>query len=375
MTDAISFDASPDVLYHGVPLRHVMELPVLGIPVRFELNSAAALAVVEAAFGIWRGLRTNPGLIAPEGVRVRLIVHDGDERDGSRVASHAPVTCRMPDADRVIVHTPGSVGIADTRRQEATAYITPALLADRAHVQYSMIEGLTLTLVTACDRYPVHAAAIARGGVALLLAGPPGTGKSTLAYQAHRLGLRVLSDDAVYVQLNPEVPSVGPARPGAVAHDGRNPLSGAGGAIAYFARERGREIGGPVPRRVARADGPGSCRDPSGGLPARAERGGHHGFESAGLRGGGAGIAQERIRLEPRAVRRLPGRSAAVAGRRGRMAGIALGKSGGRDAYVRRHARRARVQELSESATTRLPAPLGSARDPNPASKSGFDRA
>src|SRR6266705_225399 len=136
MTDAMTFDASPDVLYHGVPLRHVMELPVLGIPVRFESNSAAALAVVEEAFGIWRGLRTNPDLIAPLGVRVRLIVHHGDERDGGGAASHAP--------------------------------------------------------------------AIARGGVALLLAGPPGTGKSTLAYQAHRLGLRVLSDDAVYVQLDPE---------------------------------------------------------------------------------------------------------------------------------------------------------------------------
>src|SRR6266516_1158226 len=137
MTDAMTFDPSPDVLYHGVALRHVMELPVLGIPVRFESNSAAALAVVEETFGSWRELRTSPGLIAPQGVQVRLIVHDGDERDGGGVPSHERVTCRMPDADRVIVHTPGSVGIADTKRQEATAYITRALLADRAHVQYS----------------------------------------------------------------------------------------------------------------------------------------------------------------------------------------------------------------------------------------------
>ena len=200
MPEPTQFDRSPDVLYHAVGLRHLVELPVLGVPVRFESNSTAALAVVEDAFGGWRGLRTSPELIASQGVRVRLIVHEGDEGP----ASHAPVTCRMPDADRVIVHTPGSVGIADTRRREATAYLTPTLLADRAHVQYNMIEGMTLALVTSCDRYPVHAAAITRGRVALLLAGPPGTGKSTLAYQAHRRGLRVLSDDAAYLQLDPE---------------------------------------------------------------------------------------------------------------------------------------------------------------------------
>jgi len=200
MHESIQFDRSPDVLYHGVALRHVVELPVLGVPVRFESNSTAAIEAVEDAFGMWRALRASPELIAPLRLRVRLIVHDGDEGG----APHAPVTCRMPDADRVVVHTPGSFGIADTSRGEAIAYVTPALLADRAHVQYEIIEGMTLTLVTARDRYPVHAAAIARGPVALLLAGPPGTGKSTLAYQAHRHGLRVLSDDAAYVQLEPE---------------------------------------------------------------------------------------------------------------------------------------------------------------------------
>src|SRR2546426_4798193 len=201
MGESIQFDRSPDVLYHGVALRHVVELPVLGVPVRFESNSAAAIDVVEDAFGMWRALRTSPELIAPLSLRVRLIVHDGDEGG----APHAPVTCRMPDADRVVVHTPGSVGIADSGRGEAIAYVTPALLADRAHVRYGVIEGLTLTLVTSRDRYPVHAAAIARGPVALLLAGPPGTGKSTLAYQAHRHGLRGVSDDAAYVQLEPGV--------------------------------------------------------------------------------------------------------------------------------------------------------------------------
>ena len=199
MSDFVPFDRSPDALYFGVPLRYVVDLPVLGIPVKFESNSAAALDVVEDVFGAWRALHDSPELIAPEGVRVRLIVHDGDEGG----ASHAPLTFRMPDAERVIVHTPGSVSITDCRRRDAVAYVTPSLLADRAHVQYGVVEGMALCLVTACGRYPLHAAAIARGQVALLLAGPPGTGKSTLAYQAGRAGFRVLSDDTAYVQLEP----------------------------------------------------------------------------------------------------------------------------------------------------------------------------
>jgi hypothetical protein len=200
MNEPIAFDRPQNPLYQGVALRHVVDLPVLGVRVRFASNSAALLAVVEEAFGPWRALAAHPELIASEGALVRLILHEGVEGGGP----HAPVTVRMPDTDRIIVHTPGSVAIADCGRREATAYITPALLVgDRAQVRYSMIEGLTLMLVTARDRYPVHAAAVMRGPVALLLAGPPGSGKSTLAYQAHRQGLRVLSDDAAYVQLTP----------------------------------------------------------------------------------------------------------------------------------------------------------------------------
>jgi hypothetical protein len=256
MSAPLEFDRSPNPLYQGVALRHVVDLPVLGVPVRFASNSAAALAVVEDAFGRWRALGAHPELIASEGAQVRLIVHEGFEGSGP----HAPVTVRMPDPDRIIVHTPGSVGIADCARREATAYITPALLlADRAQVRYSMIEGLTLMLVTARDRYPVHAAAITRGPVALLLAGPPGSGKSTLAYQAFRHGLRVLSDDAAYIQLTPTFRlwgMLGPVHllPDTCAHfpelAGQTPAWLANGSEKFMLSTAGTWTGPPVASRA-----------------------------------------------------------------------------------------------------------------------------
>jgi len=198
MSEPVAFDRPSDPVYFDVPLRYTAQLPVLGVTVKFESNSQAALDIIEEVFGVWRDL--SPALIdAGSSVRIKLIVHEGDEGP----AVHAPVICRLPDNERLIVQTPGSVGLLDLRRRDAVAYITPALLADRAHAQYALLHIMTFPLVVQFDRYPVHAAVIARGPVALILAGPAGTGKSTLALQAHRQGLNVLSDDIAYIQLRP----------------------------------------------------------------------------------------------------------------------------------------------------------------------------
>ncbi|HEX9705972.1 MAG TPA: hypothetical protein VGA20_12055 [Gemmatimonadales bacterium] len=200
MNDPSVFDRPGDPVYHEIALHHVVELPVLGVNITFESNSAAAIDAVEETFGMWRGLSASPELIEPgSSARIRLIVHDGDEGP----TLHAPVVARLADPDRLLIHTPGSVALLDLGRRDAVAYITPALLADRAHIHYSLLHMLAFPLAIQYDRYPVHAAVIARGPTALLLAGPAGTGKSTLALQAQRQGMDVLSDDVTYIQLKP----------------------------------------------------------------------------------------------------------------------------------------------------------------------------
>lgn len=189
----------PDSLLRHVPLPHTLDLPVLGVPVRFEANSPDLVAAVHRSFGAWAALAERPELCSAARVRVRLYLHDGEEDTTDAPTVHY----RLPDPDRLILFTRGSVGVADANQREAFAFVTPTLLAARHQFEYGVVEALTLVLVSAADRYPVHAAAVARGGPAVLLAGPSGVGKSTLAYAAHRTGLRVLGEDVAYVELGP----------------------------------------------------------------------------------------------------------------------------------------------------------------------------
>lgn len=188
-------------------LAHRTELPVLGIPVRFETDSDAIMAVVTDTFGVWRAARQSGGTHETTKVHVRLMSHEGPEGE-----PHAPVTYHMPDRQRLLLRTPGSVGHADLARHDAVAYVTPALVADREHFRYSVVEALTYFVLSDLDRCPFHAAALVRGARALLLAGPSGVGKSTVTYAASRRGFRVLAEDIVWLAFKPRFRIWGLAR-------------------------------------------------------------------------------------------------------------------------------------------------------------------
>jgi hypothetical protein len=195
----VDFIPTTDSLFRNPGLAYVVELPVLGIRTRYETNSRYVSDVVQEAFGTWSGFTESLDESAAPELRVQIVVNEGSERaDGHAIVRHF-----CPDPTRVIMHSPGSVAYVDPLRGEALVYVSTALAGDRAHLRVSFLEAATLALTTHYDRHPIHAAAIRRGDRTVLLAGPSGTGKSTLAYMAYAAGLDVLSDDLVWVQLAP----------------------------------------------------------------------------------------------------------------------------------------------------------------------------
>lgn len=180
-------DAQPGV--------RALTLPVLGIPVRFESNAARVLRAAEDAFGGGEAA-DPPERMGRAAARVRIHVVDGEE-DGP-----APVRHRHAGT-RLAVRAGGSRGMADAARRTAGARVTEALVEDGERFRSGVLEALTLWLVTAMDRQPLHAAALERDGRALLLAGPSGVGKSTLVYAAVRAGFRVLTEDCAFLQCSP----------------------------------------------------------------------------------------------------------------------------------------------------------------------------
>jgi hypothetical protein len=185
----------------GTDLPYQTTLPVLGVNVALRSNARELIDAFEETLGPWRALEGRLDLISTEQVRGALVLSDDREGEGPE----PPVSYRISRPDRLVISTPGSLAVSDAARREFTGSVTRELLSSGAHFRGKVLEAMVLAVVTWLDRQPLHASAVVRGGTALLLAGPSGTGKSTLAYAAARTGLAVLSEDTVFIQLEPRL--------------------------------------------------------------------------------------------------------------------------------------------------------------------------
>lgn len=131
---------------------------------------------------------------------------------GRAAEDASPVGIRV-SGGRLHLAGGGVSGEADAALGTAWCTVPESLAADPARLVAEVVDPLLLFLITRAGRVPVHGAGIVIGGTAAVLAGESGAGKSTLAHAAARAGLPVLSDDTVFVQLQPRLRVWGLARP------------------------------------------------------------------------------------------------------------------------------------------------------------------
>ena len=201
-----------------------LQIAPLDVPVLIEVASPRALGAVAEACRTWRGEAGRPPAL-------RLRIERATELHGTGEAA-----IRL-EGSRMTVRGPGVTAHAEVDAGIARCAVSSEYLANPEALRLEVLEPLLLMMLTQRDRTPVHASGFVVDGVAVLLAGRTGAGKSCLARAADAVGFQVLSDDTVYVQLLPRLTVWG--WPGAAhvlpedAPDAAAPTRVRGGKVKY----------------------------------------------------------------------------------------------------------------------------------------------
>ena len=178
----------------------MIQLPVLGVRSTFVTDSNDITAAIQDCFGAWAALGASGEPLSTASPTVRIFTHAGAAADSTPTFRH-----HAPDRNTLLITSVDCIAVADAARGESLAYVPRGITRHRAEFLDGVLEPLTLFLLGALDRQPLHAAAIARNGTAIVLAGASGAGKSTLVYAARTHGFHILADEPVYVQLAPSL--------------------------------------------------------------------------------------------------------------------------------------------------------------------------
>lgn len=173
----------------------------LGVPVSVIADDPELSAAVGHAYAEWSG---DAGRTEPR-IAIRL------ETAG---APSIAISCGIEvEGSRLRLHGRDHAAHADAAAGEAHATAPPRLVADPDALAAEIVDTLLLFLLTRSGRTPIHAAGVMIGDRAIALMGPSGSGKSSLALAAAKKGLRVLSEDTLYVEHGPPLRIWGWPRP------------------------------------------------------------------------------------------------------------------------------------------------------------------
>jgi hypothetical protein len=179
---------TPDPLLSEFPVPLEQTFHPLGFDVRVSTNSPEILQAGNETWG------QCERLFDEEPLRLRLSVN---------LQSTAPrPPSAMPRGHENLfsnIHSAENFSVADLARGFAYGWFTPSMTSDRAYFRYYFLESLAYAMLTARYLTPIHAACVTLRGAGVLLWGPSGAGKTSLAYACAKAGWEFVSDDGSYL--------------------------------------------------------------------------------------------------------------------------------------------------------------------------------
>ncbi|HEU4367330.1 MAG TPA: HprK-related kinase B [Methylomirabilota bacterium] len=189
--------STPESLVADVVAPHVLGLSIAGVPLEIVTNDADVWTALGLYYAPWVA-----GVSAPA-ARVRLVQGGLDargrftdlvRRDGKRVKEAVQ---DLPGGRLVLKRATGVVmGL-----WPGQAFAVGDLRAN-LNQAINLVNACYAKLVLGRGHVLLHAAAVSRDGRAVVLAGPPGAGKSSAALHLVDAGLRFVSNDRVLARVN-----------------------------------------------------------------------------------------------------------------------------------------------------------------------------
>ena len=179
------------------PLQREVDLPFQrayyphGFRLDMASNSREVLDAAEENWGMYDPEYGDPPLT------VRVLVQPGSELSPQLVH-------RLQGHLYSAVASRENYALIDLDALFAYAWVTERTVADHAWFRWFYLDMLAGSTLAQRHCVPMHAACVERNGIGVLLWGPSGMGKSTLAYACARAGWTFVSDDSTVLPQNRE---------------------------------------------------------------------------------------------------------------------------------------------------------------------------